>query len=437
MHKTVFTLLSLVTLWFSSALAAPDGVVVRGGDLRIRDAGSGLVFPDGSIQHSATVQGPPGAAGPTGPVGPANRLSIGTVQGGTQAGATITGTAPNQTLNLVLPQGPTGPQGPACSPLGVTCAVGELFVQTSNGIQCGKLKLFSGMMGGDAIGVCVGSNCVLSCSDGQANCDNDNNNGCEVDIYSSQMHCGSCNNTCGEGYGCIQGVCLKGSSTFPPSKIVKGPVAGATISYQGYNFGNMSGADGSFQRIVMNTPMVSSGGTYYDLATMSVRTAPTMKAPADALNITALTTVVANAPDQASATALVAAFQKLGVSYDAPLDAVNADGSNRSAMALNEIIGGLLNNNIVSAADLTSFLTALVVQINALPASTNLSNPDNIMTAVTSAAATVPAVNAALTATMGGGTILNNTVGTIKNIPVNTPLPTGSTGGSGGGSGNF
>lgn len=62
-----------------------------------------------------------GATGPTGATGPANTLSIGTVVSNTTASATITGTAPNQTLNLVLPKGdtgatgPTGPQGPAGS----------------------------------------------------------------------------------------------------------------------------------------------------------------------------------------------------------------------------------------------------------------------------------------------------------------------------------
>lgn len=64
---------------------------------------------------------PTGLTGPTGPqgaTGPANTLKIGTVTSGSEAGATITGTAPNQTLNLVLPKGdkgdigPTGPQGP-------------------------------------------------------------------------------------------------------------------------------------------------------------------------------------------------------------------------------------------------------------------------------------------------------------------------------------
>ena len=63
-----------------------------------------------------------GDRGPQGDVGPANTLAIGTVASGATAAATITGTAPSQTLNLTLPVGPqgatgsqgaTGAQGPA------------------------------------------------------------------------------------------------------------------------------------------------------------------------------------------------------------------------------------------------------------------------------------------------------------------------------------
>lgn len=51
------------------------------------------------------------SVGPQGPAGPANTLSIGTVAQGTEAEATITGAAPNQTLNLVLPKGDKGDKG--------------------------------------------------------------------------------------------------------------------------------------------------------------------------------------------------------------------------------------------------------------------------------------------------------------------------------------
>jgi hypothetical protein len=90
-------------------LANPTGVTMQG-DVRIVGPGNGLVFPDMSVQATATVKGPQGDAGP------ANALSIGTVStgaSGSAAAASITGASPNQILNLVLPQGPQGPAGPA------------------------------------------------------------------------------------------------------------------------------------------------------------------------------------------------------------------------------------------------------------------------------------------------------------------------------------
>ena len=58
-----------------------------------------------------------GATGPTGATGADAEtpiLTIGTVttgDPGTEASATITGTAPDFVLNLTIPQGPTGPTG--------------------------------------------------------------------------------------------------------------------------------------------------------------------------------------------------------------------------------------------------------------------------------------------------------------------------------------
>jgi hypothetical protein len=54
---------------------------------------------------------PKGDNGPAGQAGPANSLTIGNVQGGDVAQASITGTSPNQTLNLILPKGDKGDPG--------------------------------------------------------------------------------------------------------------------------------------------------------------------------------------------------------------------------------------------------------------------------------------------------------------------------------------
>lgn len=65
-----------------------------------------------------TIQlpGSPGPAGPKGDPGPANALGMGTVTTsapGSAGEATITGTYPNQVLNLTIPQGPAGATGAA------------------------------------------------------------------------------------------------------------------------------------------------------------------------------------------------------------------------------------------------------------------------------------------------------------------------------------
>ena len=57
-------------------------------------------------------KGDQGDPGSTGVAGPSNTLTIGTVTGGLSAAANITGSSPNQILNLTLPKGDTGPAGP-------------------------------------------------------------------------------------------------------------------------------------------------------------------------------------------------------------------------------------------------------------------------------------------------------------------------------------
>lgn len=71
-----------------------------------------IMGPQGP-QGEQGIQGPQGERGDKGDTGPANQLSIGSVISGNIASATITGDAPNQVLNLVLPKGDTGEQGPA------------------------------------------------------------------------------------------------------------------------------------------------------------------------------------------------------------------------------------------------------------------------------------------------------------------------------------
>ena len=79
--------------------------------------GSGVTGPTGPTGPTGDIgpTGPTGDIGPTGPTGDTPTITIGTVTTGapgTDAEATITGTAPNFVLNLVIPQGPTGPAAP-------------------------------------------------------------------------------------------------------------------------------------------------------------------------------------------------------------------------------------------------------------------------------------------------------------------------------------
>lgn len=77
----------------------------------------GEIGPTGpaGLDGATGPTGPQGEIGPTGPAGADAEpltLTIGTVTTGapgTDAAATITGTSPNYTLNLTIPQGPTGP----------------------------------------------------------------------------------------------------------------------------------------------------------------------------------------------------------------------------------------------------------------------------------------------------------------------------------------
>lgn len=103
-----------------------DASVVNGGtannvllDFSIPRGATGPIGPTGPTGATGAtgpqgLQGIQGITGPTGPTGATPTLIIGTVTTGapgSNATATITGTAPNFVLNLTIPQGPTGPAG--------------------------------------------------------------------------------------------------------------------------------------------------------------------------------------------------------------------------------------------------------------------------------------------------------------------------------------
>lgn len=118
-------------VWSGSAWPSDgDGIEIRGPQ--------GETGPKGDTGDT----GPKGDKGDTGATGPANVLSIGTVTGGAEADASITGTTPAQVLNLVLPKGDTGEMGPK----GDTGDPGEVSTAQLNAALADKADLVGGVI---------------------------------------------------------------------------------------------------------------------------------------------------------------------------------------------------------------------------------------------------------------------------------------------------
>lgn len=102
-------------------------------------------------QGAQGIQGPQGKQGIQGPAGPANTLKIGTVTSGAVASATITGTAPNQTLNLVLKQGDKGNDAPTITGITIRQSDYHMIVSLSDGTSydAGYCRGASGSGSGD------------------------------------------------------------------------------------------------------------------------------------------------------------------------------------------------------------------------------------------------------------------------------------------------
>lgn len=98
-------------------------------------------------------RGDRGAPGAPGANGPANTLKIGTVTSGAVASATITGTAPNQTLNLVLKQGDKGDNAPTITGITIRQSDYHMIVSLSDGTSydAGYCRGASGSGTGDML----------------------------------------------------------------------------------------------------------------------------------------------------------------------------------------------------------------------------------------------------------------------------------------------
>jgi hypothetical protein len=50
--------------------------------------------------------------------------------------------------------------------------------------------------------------CEISCKEGFGDCDEEQENGCEVDLTAAADHCGECSNACGSDATCRDGECV-------------------------------------------------------------------------------------------------------------------------------------------------------------------------------------------------------------------------------------
>ena len=102
------------------------------------------------------------------------------------------------------------PQNPKCVACydASQCPAGAnaCLVATCKGNACGFENAANGAACGG--GTCSGGACV--CSAGQANCDLQAANGCEVNLSTDSANCGGCGVVCGAGSACVSGLCSVG-----------------------------------------------------------------------------------------------------------------------------------------------------------------------------------------------------------------------------------
>ncbi|HQK20349.1 MAG TPA: hypothetical protein PLJ27_23020, partial [Polyangiaceae bacterium] len=78
----------------------------------------------------------------------------------------------------------------------------DLKTSLSHCGTCGKTCSFSNASASCTNGVCA----LKSCNSGYGNCDNNSENGCEVNLATNKNHCGSCGRACPSG-SCVSGTC--------------------------------------------------------------------------------------------------------------------------------------------------------------------------------------------------------------------------------------
>jgi hypothetical protein len=218
--------------------------------------------------------------------------------------------------------------------------------------------------------------------------------------------------------------CGSSDSSTPQGQVTKGPVNGSTVKDKDGVVMGITDANGMFP-MSGEGPFTSTGGTFVDLATGVVTAAPDLKAPAGAKNITPITTLVAENPND---TALLEKIKSLGIAFDDSLSTVTA--ANKDAITLNECIGAAIFQIKKSGGDdikVKAFLTSSAVKVKELTVTSGIVLNGQIETKMKDAAAVSLGTLAA-----GVNTKLHDTYVIADKLKVDDQLPTvtGSTGGT-------
>jgi hypothetical protein len=96
-----------------------------------------------------------------------------------------------------------------CCPPGSTCCGGVCADTSSSVTNCGSCGHVCN--GSNGTPSCVAGQCEITCNPGFANCDGNPNNGCETNLNTSVLNCGSCGHICSFPHAtpaCTAGACI-------------------------------------------------------------------------------------------------------------------------------------------------------------------------------------------------------------------------------------
>jgi hypothetical protein len=155
-----------------------------------------------------------------------------------------------------------------CTPGSADCDKDNVCeVNTTNDVNncgsCGHICVYA-----NAVASCVAGQCQMNaCNSGFGNCNNNDVDGCEVNIQSNVSHCGSCNAPCSTAHGtsatCDQGLCSLTCDTGFDN--CNGPAAGASPADDGCEIDllsdklNCGGCGGACSTVHGSAPVCAQG----------------------------------------------------------------------------------------------------------------------------------------------------------------------------------